>query len=154
MSAYKFPDLFKLYPKEGISWKWEEEIGKAYSNKDGKIMNGHHKYYGDDGTISQTGIWTNGQKEGAWQSFYEDGELMVMRSFKDGKKDGLEESYWKNGQLQSKGNYRNGEYDGLWIYYSSKGHLESIEKYKDGEWLWYEVYYEGGQLDRRVTLKI
>tara|TARA_B100001173_G_scaffold174122_1_gene150280 strand:- start:152 stop:613 length:462 start_codon:yes stop_codon:yes gene_type:complete len=147
-------NIKKLYPKEGISWKWEEEIGKAYSNKDGKIMNGHHKYYGDDGTISQTGIWTNGQKEDAWQSFYEDGELMVMRSFKDGKKDGLEESYWKNGQLQSKGNYRNGEYDGLWIHYSTKGYLEYKEKYKDGEWLWYEVYYEGGQLDRRVTLKI
>ena len=102
----------------------EEKVIKDYSNE----FVEHHKYYGDDGTISQTGIWTNGQKEDAWQSFYEDGELMARRSFKDGKKDGLVESYWKNGQLQSKGNYKNGEYDGLWIYYSSKGHLESYRK--------------------------
>ena len=65
----------ELYRKDGITWKLENGIERAYSNKDGKIMNGHYRHYHDDGTINQIGTWINGLKEGAWQTFYQNGQL-------------------------------------------------------------------------------
>ena len=65
----------KHYRKDGITWKLEDGIERAYSNVDGKIMHGHYRHYYDDGTINQIGTWINGLKEGAWQSFDENGKL-------------------------------------------------------------------------------
>ena len=39
----------------------------------------------------------------------------------EGKKDGLWEEYWDNGQLVYKGHYKDGKKDGLWEYFNKDG---------------------------------
>ncbi|MDC0466596.1 hypothetical protein OAN62_01330 [Gammaproteobacteria bacterium] len=79
-------NIKKLNKKDGIAWKWEEGIERAYSNKDGRIMHGHYKHYHDGGTINQVGTWINGLKEGAWQTFYENGQLFSRGFYKNDKR--------------------------------------------------------------------
>ena len=55
-------------------------------------------------------------------------------SFKNGKREGAWVSYWENGQLRRKGNYKNGNKDGAWVSYNED---ETVNKrytgtYKDG----------------------
>ena len=51
----------------------------------------------------------------------------------EGKKDGLWEEYWDNGQLVYKGHYKDGKKDGLWEYFDEDGSLTLTEDYKEGE---------------------
>ena len=51
----------------------------------------------------------NGQLNGAFESYYENGQLYSKQTFKDGKEDGASESYHENGQLRVKGTYKDGE---------------------------------------------
>ena len=74
------------YRKDGITWKLEDGIERAYSNIDGKIMHGHYRHYYDDGTINQIGTWINGLKEGAWQSFDENGKLFGRGFYKNNER--------------------------------------------------------------------
>ena len=76
----------KFYNKDDITWKLEEGIERAYSNIDGKIMNGHYRHYYNDGTINQVGTWINGLKEGAWQSFHENGVLFSRGFYKNNER--------------------------------------------------------------------
>ena len=54
---------------------------------------------------------------------------------KNGKKEGAWISYYSNGQLESKGNYENGKKEGAWIsYYWSSGdvHVGGTGTFKNG----------------------
>ena len=91
----------ELYRKDGITWKLENGIERAYSNKDGKIMNGHYRHYYDDGTINSIGTWINGLKEGAWQTFYQNGQLFSRGFYINDKRFPSErawEFYEENGE--------------------------------------------------------
>ena len=44
-------------------------------------------------------------------------------SIKNGKKEGAWVSYYSNGQLKSKGNYENGKREGAWISYHTDGNV-------------------------------
>ena len=118
-------NINKLYKKEGITWKWEEGIEKAYSNKDGKIMHGHYRHYHDGGTINQIGTWINGLKEGAWQTFYENGNKHMVGQIKDIQEEGTWECYYSDGSLRFRGEYKNGVGEGPWEFYFSNGNANS-----------------------------
>jgi len=69
-----------------------ERTGIALSDPDPK-----------NGTPKNTGINTNGKKEGKWSEFFE------------------------NGQLKSTGTYTNGAKNKDWIYYNSDGTVDTIK---------------------------
>ena len=48
----------------------------------------------------------------------------------EGKKDGLWEEYWDNGQLVYKGHYKDGKKDGLWEWCDKNGKLKTKDHYK------------------------
>ena len=60
-------------------------------------------------------------KDGAWVSYYENGQLTYKGNYKNGKKEGAWVSYWMNGQLYYKGNYKNGKDEGAWVSYNTDG---------------------------------
>ena len=91
----------KLNRKDGITWKWDKGIERAYSNKDGRIMHGHYRHYHNGGTINQIGTWINGLKEGAWQTFYQNGQLFSRGFYINDKRFPSErawEFYEENGE--------------------------------------------------------
>jgi len=75
----------------------------------------------------------NGQLNGAFESYYENGQLYSKQTFKDGKEDGASESYHENGQLSWKGTYKNGKSNGPFEMYYENGQLRVKGTYKDGE---------------------
>ena len=55
-----------------------------------------------------------GKKDGLWEEYWDNGQLVYKGHYKDGKKDGLWEEYDEYGK-RSRGNYKDGKKDGLWV---------------------------------------
>ena len=61
-------------------------------------------------TGTGNGLMKNGKKEGAWISYYSDGQLMFKGNYKNGVKEGAYAIYHPDGRLSKKwsGTFKNG----------------------------------------------
>ena len=57
----------------------------------------------------------DGELDGPYEWYYEDGQLRSRGTYKDGVEEGPFESYHKDGQLRSRGTYKDNEKCGEWI---------------------------------------
>jgi len=57
----------------------------------------------------------------------------VFATTKDGEYDGLYTYWYENGQKKKEGTYKDGKLDGLWTEWYENGQKESEETYKNGE---------------------
>lgn len=73
----------------------------------------------------------NKQRNGLWQSFYEDGTVWSEGSYKDGIEDGFYRVFYPNGQVRYEGNYDLGKMIGEWKYYDENGQLTKTETYNN-----------------------
>ena len=65
---------------------------------------------------------------------FEDGSIAsVVNLNAEGEKDGKYAEYYENGQISEGGNYIDGEKDGEWTYYDENGQIKYEGNYKDGE---------------------
>ena len=115
-----------------------------------------------NGQLQERTNYKDGELDGLWEYFYENGELKTKRTFKliSGrvKVHGLYEEYHENGQLQERTNYKDGELDGLWEYFYENGELKTKRTFKliSGRVKvhgLYEEYHENGQLQERTNYK-
>ena len=96
-----------------------------------EIKNGTYEEYYDNGQLLAKCTYKDGVEDGPYEEYYENGQLWEKCTYKDGKLDGPYETYHQNGQLWEKGTYKDGWKDGLHEYYYSDG--TSTERfYKDG----------------------
>ena len=79
--------------------------------------------------------YTNGKREGLWESYYRNGQLHTKGVYRKGKREGEWEFYFRNGQLECKGTYKNGNEDGVFEFYYSKGQFDPSwsGNYKNGK---------------------
>ena len=86
----------------------------------------------DEGLLR--GSFKNGKREGSWEGYWPNGQLMDKTNYKNGKEEGYSEWYWNNGQLGTKGNYKNGKKEGSFEGYFIDGVLnEKLSgTYKNG----------------------
>ena len=113
-------------------------------NREGKI--GHPK--------SRIRFNKKGQPDGAYESYYENGQLSYRTTYKAGQLDGAYESYHDNGQLCCRMTYKAGQPDGAYESYNENGQLWCRKTYKAGQLHGaYESYNENGQLSYRTTYK-
>lgn len=106
----------------------------------------NEKTYGDKHLKSKVSN-ADGEKDGLWKEYFDNGKLMIIGNYIEGKKDGIWKEYFENGQLSSKSNYAHGKKENLLELYHPKGHLKGKINYKDGkEDGIIEVYHENGQL--------
>ena len=93
-------------------------------------------------TGEEQGSFRNGEREGTWVSYWENGQLKDKNNFKNGKREGTSVAYHDDGQLSSKGNYKNGKREGAWIGYHNNGQLNYKGNYKNGKkegtWVGYD----------------
>lgn len=92
-------------------------------------------------------------KDGPYETFYENGQLVEKGNFKNGKPEGLFEEYYDNGQLKTKGNYKNGEKDGLWETFDEEGKLGWSDTYKDGKFIERGHYSLSGNIKKVIKIK-
>jgi len=94
----------------------------------------------------------DGELDGPFERYYEDGQLEQKTTYKDGVEDGPFERYHENGQLSGKGTYKDGELDGPYESYHENGQVSGKRTFKDGELDGpSESYHENGQLRSKGT---
>jgi len=86
-----------------------------------------------DGKIKATYNLKDGQYNGIYKTFYENGQQYMVRTFKEGLAQGESKSYFNNGQLAKVLNYKDGALNGEFREYQSP----------TGK-LWVEANYENG----------
>ena len=98
------------------------------------------------------GSLKNGEKEGDWVWYRENGQLFFKSNYQNGRLNGASVSYHDIGQLWFKGNHKNDEKDGAWIRYYANGQLEYKGNFKNGNKLGVWVgYNEDGTVDTSWT---
>jgi antitoxin component YwqK of YwqJK toxin-antitoxin module len=70
-----------------------------------------------------------GRRHGAWESYYEHGQMNSMTYFVHGVKDGHSIVYHPNGAIHYVGEYKNDQKIGLWKSYDDKGELISEDEF-------------------------
>ena len=91
------------------------------------------------------GSFKNGEYDGAWVSYYKDGQLDYKGNYKNGEKDGAWVSYHNNGSLNYKGDYKNGEKDGAWVSYYDYESYGSLDSYGSNDQLESKGNYKNGK---------
>jgi antitoxin component YwqK of YwqJK toxin-antitoxin module len=75
------------------------------------------------------GFFKDGEKDGKWVYYYEDGIMWSKGFFRKGNMDGKYETYHPNGKLAVKGSFKEGTRIGKWYYYNEDGSLEKEVDY-------------------------
>ena len=80
------------------------------------------------------GRFKNGEMDGPWVSYYDNGQLHTKGTAKNGKQEGPWVFYHENGQLMQKGDFKNGKKEGRWVIYYGDGTLlkDLSGVFKDG----------------------
>ena len=74
--------------------------------------------------IQKTNNYKDGNKDGYWESFHDNGKLSEKGNYKDGLRVGIWESYHDNGQLWVRGKYtKDGTRDASWEYFDKNGKI-------------------------------
>jgi len=82
-----------------------------------------------NGVIEIRGMMKNGNRDGLWKSFYEDGTPWSETTFKDGIKNGKTTTWYPTGQMRYTGFYTNDKESGKWMYYDEKGNISNSTNY-------------------------
>lgn len=111
-------------------------------------------YYFDNGNIEQTGSYDKeGNFVGEWKWYYKDGNKRIVEQFFDGQLEGQFYEFNDDGETMIEGEYVNGLREGEWLIivnnYIEKGSF--LENVKDGVWRYYysedSLYYIGHYID-------
>jgi antitoxin component YwqK of YwqJK toxin-antitoxin module len=136
------------------------------------------EYY-DNGNIRSKGvILQNGEKNGQWVYFFENGDTLKTERYYKGKLNGFVYQYHQNGNKSGMGEYKNGvkvgnwfvnneegewiiwenfdkdgKLDGYLVFRNEKGEIEHKQSYSNGVFLHIEVftYNEEGKLEKVTT---
>lgn len=77
--------------------------------------------------------YKNGLKEGAFQKFFKNGQIMTEGTYKDDLLEGEFILYYSNGNIEQKGKYTKGVQTGKWQYFDENGQPVSEDEYKSGK---------------------
>ena len=109
-----------------------DKVNNTFSTKftDLPVSGNIFKIFKDKKT--SLGILQNGNKEGLWTDWYNNGQKRYEGNYKGGKLIDLIEWY-KNGQKKVEGTWKNGKREGVYTTYYKNGQKMDEETFKDGE---------------------
>jgi len=84
------------------------------------------------GKIKKNKIDKTGKRQGYWEYYWLNSNLMSKGSFNNGKREGEWEYYYECGILSSKGSFNNDRFEGIWELYDDEGDLIDIKLYENG----------------------
>ena len=116
-------------------------ISKPEDNS-GKLEKEEHVTYYPNGVKKLQGTLVDGDKEGTWSSYFENGYTQSTKAYIHNKLYGMSFVYHKNGQVFYKGKYKNDLQVGEWLFYDSLGN--PVKKV---------VYDELGNKTNEISLK-
>jgi antitoxin component YwqK of YwqJK toxin-antitoxin module len=93
----------------------------------------HIEYY-DNGNICVKGQLNSvGQREGLWEFFYPNGNILCRIPFKEGKRDGIMEWFYENGNILGRTPYKDDKIDGTQKFYDEQGNITQTRHWEHGE---------------------
>jgi antitoxin component YwqK of YwqJK toxin-antitoxin module len=112
-------------------------------------------YMGNESQMERGEI-KRGLREGKWELFMEDGNIVLRESnYVGGKLEGVQRSYYTNGQVQAEGSWVNGQREGEWKWYDEGGAIESTATFVDGKKDGIQYFFdEDGELVRTESYKM
>ena len=107
--------------------------------KNGQI-DGEFKEYYENGELYIIGKYINGMKQESWKTYSETGKLWIKDEYKDGKLNGEHyKNYTSTMKYSEYGNYKDGTKNGKWTEYYENGEKSSEGNYynnqKVDEWI-------------------
>lgn len=99
-----------------------------------KSMKEFVEYY-ENGRIKSKGFLQGSKKQGKWEFFSENNEILKEENYKDGKLHGLFKRWFENGQLAIECEYSKGKCNGKWIEYYENGNKKEEGYYQDGNYI-------------------
>jgi antitoxin component YwqK of YwqJK toxin-antitoxin module len=106
----------------------ERQTAKAPPQKDGETE-GPWVSYCDNGQLWWKITWKDGKQEGPEVGYHSNGQLAWKITFKDGKKEGPSVAYYPTSQLYWKGTYKDGEREGPWVFFHQDGTTDMTGKH-------------------------
>jgi antitoxin component YwqK of YwqJK toxin-antitoxin module len=95
-----------------------------------RMPNYYREYFPGKKQLKLGGPTDNeGRRHGAWESYYEHGQMNSMTYFIHGVKEGHSIVYHPNGAVHYVGEYKNDQKIGLWKSYDEKGELISEDEF-------------------------
>lgn len=120
-----------VYPEPEKQYYWFK--GGAIHNSEfgtaGELLHKEYRKFYHSNQLAEAGKFKNGLKVGLWKAWFENGTIKSNVSWSDGQMDGAFYGYDQNGKLVEYGKYKNGKKHGRWINAISKDTL----KYRNGE---------------------
>ena len=122
----------------------EEEIISSFPNGTPSLIK-YYKWYGDskvivkeiryyqNGEMQFEGEYKDGQKDGLWVSWFENGEKWSEANFLGGISEGRETVWYKSGVKNYEGYYLDGKLDGKWTFWDADGNVSKEVNYKGGK---------------------
>lgn len=144
----------------------ESPTAVYYMKKGTTIWHGPYILWYDDGrTMKNTCMcYKDGELDGLWTSWYENGNKSAEYTYKDGQKEGLCTIWYENGNKKNEYTLKDGKLEGKWTKWFENGYKYVEYTYKagkkDGFWTsWYangkkeeEGYYKDDKKDGKYTL--
>jgi len=93
------------------------------------ICEGKAIYFHINGKPKCTGNYHNGNMDGLWRFWDENGNLTYEINYKDDMFHGSFKSYYPDGHLKEKGKFYNNKPTGKWIYFSEDGKVIKVKIY-------------------------
>ena len=123
--------------------KMKEKLWIYYNQKEEKIseenysrglLEGECIYY-QNGSVSETYTFSNGEKNGLSKMYYPSGNLNMSSNYLNNLLHGQVLVYFNdnNFTLESEGFFFSGLKDSIWIFYNDLGDTINIEKYEKGQ---------------------
>jgi len=126
----------------GIFDFFKKDNSENKKNKDGN-REGPWKIYHDNGQLKGEGSYVDDKQEGLWKHYHENGQLDVEGYMKNGIPEGVQKTYHKNGQLEKEVNIKDGKIEGILKIYDESGNLTEETFFKDGK----EILEKGNYVD-------
>ena len=132
--------------KRGGTWKvyTKPETGEGDANDakdtrepaksaDPKVEANPGKKGPSEATLLTEGTYKNGRRDGAWITYYPNGQKAAESNFKDDRKDGREAAWYRSGKKQLEADYKNGVPHGAITMWNEQGVVVLTREYKDGK---------------------
>lgn len=139
-STGQFQDRFMAFVYESFSDDYleqryyeERNMKVTYSYNQDSVKDGAWSSYFEDGTVYQTGSYTDGVKDGKESVYYPGGTLQAEVLFEVGKIQGKRNTYFENGKLWTSVAYQNDQREGEALSYFEDGKIHKQEQYLAGK---------------------
>ncbi len=107
-------------------------VAKEVTYEDGR-PDGEVKLFNEEGKLVARREYVEGQRNGVWETYSEDGEQKLREeTYKDGKADGAFRTWYTNGQLRQETQFVDGKLEGLATEWTRVGDKRAEVNFKNG----------------------